>query len=523
MNRYLSIRLKDWPLTRWRRAQAKLSSSTASPDEAGPFAIIEKSAHGLDIVCANQLARDQGVVDGLRFTDAKARAPDLTAAHADLAAEAQSLKRLAHWMVRWSPFIALDGDDGVILDIAGCDHLFGGEAKMMKAISMRLDKAEIPHRMGLASTVGAAMAVALCAKKDVHTILAPGREKEGLQGLPIAALRLSASSLGRLRRFGLTRIGQLYDLDRRALHRRFPSKQAANAVVLRLDQALGRLGEPISPLLPQPRFACRLPCMEPLISSEGIAAGLETLSDQLSAALAASGQGAQRFTLHAFRTDSTSALASIATARPERLAERITYLFRERISSIDPGYGIDLLMLTAHRLGTMMESAVPLSAELTGTRFDPQKASLLADKINARLGDGVVTIRVPKESHIPERDEHREPFDGKFPSDLASPPQAGPRPLRLLSQPEPLHVMAAVPDGPPMRITWRRVPRRILKAEGPERIAPEWWKLSEKRSRARDYYRIEDDQGRRYWVYRDGLYGDGRGGPPQWFLHGFFP
>ncbi|MEM9285402.1 MAG: DNA polymerase Y family protein [Pseudomonadota bacterium] len=523
MNRYLSIRLMDWPLTRWRRTQARLSPLAVSPgEEEAPFAIIEKNAHGLAIIAGNKIARQQGVTDGLRFTDAKARAPDLTAAHADRAAEAQSLRRLARWMIRWTPLVALDGDDGLILDIAGCDHLFDGETAMMASISACLTKANIPHSMGLASTVGAAIALALCAAPGTCPHLPPGRERDGVQHLPVFALRLSAQSLSRLRRFGLTRIGQLYDLDRKALHRRFASKEAADAVVLRLDQVLGLIREPINPLLPKPRFACRLPCAEPLISPEGIEAGLEHLSETLAQDLAASGQGAQRFTLHAFRADGTSALTSIATARPERLGERITYLFRERIHRIDPGYGIDLLMLTAHRLGAMTESSTPLSSQLTEARFDQQEASLLADKINARLGEGVVSIRLPIKSHIPERDENIGPFAGAFPQALPATHHIGPRPLRLLTRPEPVHVMAAVPDGPPMRLTWRRVLRRIIKAEGPERIAPEWWKQSEKGSRARDYYRVEDDQGRRYWVYRDGLYNDGRDTSPQWFMHGFF-
>ena len=523
MNRYLSIRLLDWPLMRWRRAQRMSFPSPTAPDEdETPFAIIIKTAHGLEIVAANSAARAQGVTNGLRFTDAKARAPELTAAHADPVEEAHSLKRLARWMVRWTPLVALDGADGLLLDIAGCAHLFGGEDAMLTAISIQLKGAEIPHRMGLASTVGAAAALALCAQEGTRPSLAAGEESEGLARLPVSALRLSSQSLHRLRRFGLTRIGQLYDLDRRALHRRFASREAADAVVLRLDQALGLIHEPISPLLPEPRFACRLPCAEPLISPEGIEQGLISLTEALSKDLVEKGQGARRFTFHAFRADGTSALTSIATARPERLPERVHTLFRERIGTIDPGYGIDLLMLTAHRIGAMSEGDTPLSGPWLKAQFDAAEASLLADKINARFGDGVVTIRTPSESHVPERSERETVFQGIFPQRPAS-RLLGPRPLRLLTQPEPLKVMAPVPDGPPMRMTWRRVPRRIVKAEGPERIAPEWWKLSEKRSRARDYYRIEDDQGRRYWVYRDGLYHDRRGGTPLWFLHGFFP
>ncbi|MEO1041742.1 MAG: DNA polymerase Y family protein [Pseudomonadota bacterium] len=501
----------------------KTSPVAASPaEEDTPFAIIDNGAQGIKIVAANSLAHQQGVTEGLRFTDAKARAPGLTAAYADRTAETQSLKRLARWMIRWTPLVALDGGDRLILDIAGCDHLFGGEAVMIRAISTRLEEAFIPHRMGLASTVGAAIALALYSGQEAPTILARGNERDGLRHLPVAALRLSEQSIRRLRRFGLTRIGQLYDLDRRVLHRRFAAKEVSDAVVVRLDQALGLLREPINPLLPEPRFACRLPCAEPLISVEAIAAGLHQLCGTLSQQLAESGQGAQRFTLHAFRADGTSTLASIATARPERLAERITYLFQERLQSIDPGFGIDLLMLTAHRLGAMAESSALLTNTLQSAGFSEHEASLLADKINARFGDHIVTVRTPKESHIPERDESTEPFQGSFSGPSPEPLKQGPRPLRLLIEPEPLQVMAAVPDGPPKRMTWRRVPRRIIKAEGPERIAPEWWKLSEKRARARDYYRVEDDQGRRYWVYRDGLYHDGRSDSPQWFLHGFF-
>ncbi|MEM7741228.1 MAG: hypothetical protein AAF225_10550 [Pseudomonadota bacterium] len=259
-----------------------------------------------------------------------------------------------------------------------------------------------------------------------------------------------------------------------------------------------------------------------MISIESVQAGLHQLSERLAQQLAASGQGGQRFTFHAFRADGTSALASIATARPERLADRIAYLFRERLETIDPGFGIDLLMLSAHRLGAMAEKSAFLTSTIEGAGFDEHEASLLADKINARFGQTVATVRIPRESHCPERDESTEPFQGSFADPGSTRHNPGPRPLRLLTQPEPLQVMAAVPDGPPKRMTWRRVPRRIIKAEGPERVAPEWWKLSEKRGRTRDYYRIEDDKGRRYWVYRDGLYHDGRGSEPQWFLHGFF-
>ena len=171
----------------------------------------------------------------------------------------------------------------------------------------------------------------------------------------------------------------------------------------------------------------------------------------------------------------------------------------------------------------MAVAEAPLSGDIAGAHVDEDALGALADRLTSRLGDRAVSVTRPMASHLPERSECPAPFEGRIPAPLAAPANEGPRPLRLLDRPEPLKVMASVPDGPPLRLTWRRVPRRIARADGPERLAPEWWKLSEKGARARDYYRIEDEEGRRYWVFREGLYDDGRGGPPQWFMHGLFP
>jgi len=482
--------------------------------------MVEKNQHGLRVVCANQAARAEGVSDGLRFTDARARCPSVTSVEVDRVADAKVLKALAHWMIGWTPMVAVDGEDALILDTTGCDHLHGGEEAMLTALVQRLQEASIPHTLGLASTIGAAYALALAGQVSR---LEPGSEREGLQELPLHALRLSEEALTLLRRFGLTRIGQLYGVDRRSLKRRFPARLGSDAVILRLDQALGLIREPMTPLLPKPAYAARLACPEPLLSTDGIRAGLEKLVADLAAQLSKAGQGAQRFTLHAFRTDGTSALCSISTARPEREEGRIVYLFQERLESIDPDFGVDALLLTAHRAGVMTEAAKPLSVDLGDRTLDLDAVAQLADKINARLGDGAVEVRQPVESYVPERAEVSRPFAGELPRSLERQPKQGRRPLTLLDRPEMIEVLAAVPDGPPMRFIWRKVPRRVKRAEGPERIAPEWWKLTEKGARARDYYRVEDEGGRRYWVFRDGLYDDGRGGPPQWFLHGLFP
>ena len=210
------------------------------------------------------------------------------------------------------------------------------------------------------------------------------------------------------------------------------------------------------------------------------------------------------------------------TARPARDPAHFERLFRDRLAGLDPGHGIDLLELAAGETAAMETAPRPLSREMAGGAVEMGDLAALADRIGARLGRGAVTVAAPRPSHLPERAEREARFDGALADWSAPGPGAGPRPPRMLERPEPVEVIAQVPDGPPVRFTWRRVTRQVVRAEGPERIAPEWWDLSERLPRARDYYRVEDAAGRRYWLYREGLYGDGRGGAPRWFLHGLF-
>ena len=353
------------------------------------------------------------------------------------------------------------------------------------------------------------------------SILPEGGEREGLYNLPVSALRLSHETVQFLRRFGLTRIGQLYGLDRKALTHRFASRKASDAVVLRLDQALGLRKEPIRPLIEPPDWSVRLACPEPVSDSASVEHALETLACELCLKLESHGVGGRDFCLQAFLADGNSSHISVAAARPVRDPAHICRLFTERLDRINPGFGIDLFLLSAARCEAMDLEAVSLSAEIAGQSVDLEALARLADRLTARLGENAVQVVQPAESHVPERSECWRIFDGDLPEPAIAPPM-GPRPLRLLDQPERVEVLAEIPDGPPARFIWRRVARHITRADGPERIAPEWWKLSERGARARDYYRAEDVQGRRYWVFREGLYDDNRGGPPQWFVHGLF-
>jgi protein ImuB len=495
-----------------------------------PFALTQDGQAGLVVAAANRTALRLGISPGLRFTDARARVPDLLYDALDREADARGLRALASWMVRWTPLTALDGVDGLMLETTGCDHLHGGEAAMVEALSQRLVRSGCAHRIGLAGTPGAAWALARAAAGEgVPALLAEDAERDGLADLPVAALRLSPEAVILLRRFGLVRIGQLYGIDRKALARRFQSREMSDAVCLRLDQALGLRLEPLQPLLAPPSHAARLPCPEPIASSAGVAEGLRQLTQTLCADLARLGQGARCFTLHAFKSDGDVSSLSVTAARPVRNPEHILRLFRETLDSVDPGFGIDLLCLEARRAGPMSVSAVALSGDLAASDTDEVALAALADRIVAKLGAGSVLVNSPQASHAPDRAECWRPYEGTLPPPVCTPDTIGPRPVRILSHPERVDVLAEVPDGPPLRFVWRRIVRTVSRADGPERINPEWWRSlppvgakAKGLPRARDYYRVEDSKGGRYWLFREGLYGDDRGAAPEWYVQGLF-
>ena len=568
MKRFLSIWLPDWPLDRLRRARLLPSGRQSCAAPAEPFILTQAGAKGLVVVAANTRAKSLGVSAGLSFTDARARVPGLLAEPHDPTADAEALRWLAEWLVRYTPLVAVDGIDGLMLETTGCDHLHGGEALMAERLHRKLVRDGITNQIGLASTPGAASALAR-GSGQAWRVLAEADTRSGLADLPVISLRLSSDAVTLLRRFGLTRIGQLYDIDRKALARRFASKAASDAVCLRLDQALGRRIEPLSPLRPAPAHQSRLPCPEPIATQAAVQEGLRRLSETLCRDLAEEGCGARQFTLHAFRADGTVSQANISVAQPVRDAKHIQRLFAERIDRIDPGFGIDLLLLEARRTGPMAETLSALSGDLAAQEMDIAAVSALADRISAKLGDGAVTIRAPAARHIPEEAETETVFEGGWPEIAnTAPPVWGARPLRLFDPPEPAKVLAEVPEGPPAHFVWRRIARKVARADGPERIAPEWWthaappppapspdgtlqswlapKLDPRADadlirqtqarlakqdapavtgqlpRTRDYYRIEDSEGRRYWLYREGLYDDGRGGAPNWYVHGAY-
>lgn len=466
---------------------------------------------------------------GMGIADARAMHPSIDVVEADPEADRRLLEGLADWCDRYTPLVALDGIDGLFLDVTGCTHLFGGERAMLDDILSRFFHQGFDVRAGLAATPGAAWAAARFAN---DRIVQGGEEEALLAPLPLAALRIEPETRASLESVGLRTAGAVMTAPRAPLARRFGA-----TLLLRLDQALGRLDEAVSPRLPVAPLSVERHLAEPIMLTDDIERLVGLLAMTLKADLERRGEGARRLALLLFRVDGAVSRIAVGTSRPLREPLLIQKLFHERLAAlerdIDAGYGFDLV-----RLSVLSAAAFDMrQADLTGETDDcGADIALFADRIRARLGEGAVLRPVTVESHLPERAVATIPFSEApqrtapsrkparnppmtiHPPATIHPPE---RPIRLFRSPEPIEVPATeMPEGPPMNFRWRRALYRVARAEGPERIAPEWWR-EQGDVPTRDYFRVEDSDGRRYWLYRLGLYGASQV-PPRWFMHGVF-
>ncbi|MFN0218631.1 MAG: Y-family DNA polymerase [Hyphomicrobium sp.] len=527
MRRVVSVWLPAWPITRLFRAEPK----SIPPDL--PFALVETGVHGLTITAINATASRAGLTAGVSLADARAAFPGLISRPAEPRRDRAALLRLARWAGRYGPSRHADGADGLWIDVSGVTHLFDGEKALLDDLTGRLSGFGVKAQAGLADTLGAAHALSrfACAGDDVWALAKQGETRAALAEIPVEGLRLAPGSVLLLKRLGLRRIGQLYDIPRASLERRFRSADAANAVLTRLDQALGCAREPLCPLVEPPALFVARSFSNPLISSEALEDITGELCADLAAHLKAEDLALRAVKLMIYRADGTAGAVSAAMSAPCGDGSHIMSLLAEKIAAFDAGFGVDLLRLEATRVAHGFQSQDAFPADGPHMAAD---AAPLIDRLVNRLGESSVMLLAPWASHIPERAEVRAPALEALPlalnfqrtSALPWHYQTGPlRPPFLLRRPEPILVVAGVPDGPPARFVWRRVERRVIRAEGPERIAPEWWRALhiDDGSRTRDYYRIEDEQGSAYWVFRHGLYGGGHDeGYPSWFLHGLF-
>jgi protein ImuB len=514
MKRIVSVWLPLWPIERMRRAQPGLV-----PNDM-PLALVEAGVNGTRITAVNPLAAVKGVRIGQALTDARAIFPALLTQPAEIRRDRSALMRLARWCGRYGPNRNIDGDDGIWIDITGVAHLYGGEAALLDDLASRLNRFSLTARLGLADTLGAAHALARFSSSSPVNA-GEGKAEAALARLPVEALRLAPESVLLLKRLGLKRIGDLYRLPRAALQRRFRSAKGIEAVLTRLDQALGVRAEPCRPLTEPPALYVQRSWPDPLIASEQLEAETARLAKELCAHLAVRGLGARRLCLSLYRSDGSIGEARAGLSAPSWSPDHMTALLGEKLSSLDAGFGVDVMVLAAVQVEKPSIAQEALASRLKSE--DRTDAAQLVDKLTNRLGVSRVSRIAPRSSHIPERAQARIPALVRRQKE-AWPPAAGPTPPPLLlPSPEPIRVVAEVPEGPPASFIWRRVERRIVRAEGPQRIAPEWWdEIATKKSGTRDYYRIEDDGGAGYWVFREGLYGRGEEELPRWFLHGLY-
>ena len=492
--------------------------SNGLPAEPVPFALTAPGRHGVVLAAVNRQAEAGGLIAGMRLADARALLPRLATAGSRPEEDRRGLERLALWCRRFTPSSAVDGADGLLLDITGCAHLFGGEAAMTVEVEARLAGLGFEVRAGLADTPAAAWALARFGDGG-RRIAEPCRTLTMLAPLPVEALRLAAEDTRLLRRLGLATVGAVEALPHAALARRFGWH--SGAVLRRLDCALGRRADPVASLPPPPACLARLVFQEPLIDLAALEAALVRLLDNLSASLERKGLGVRELVLLFFRVDGGTVQRRVSTARATRDGAHLGGLFAVKIGTVDPGFGIDAMVLHAVRTEPLVPEQYRLAADGLEGREGGGELARLIDRLQARLGKASVFRLEPVASHLPERAERRTDPDGKGAMWPAQPgtPQ---RPLRLFDRPEPVDAVAEVPDGPPALFTWRRLRRRIVRAEGPERIEPEWW-AGCPQERPRDYYRVEDQDGRRYWLFRAGLYRDTGGRvPPRWYIHGLY-
>jgi protein ImuB len=512
--RILSLWLPRLPTDRIRRERIR----NGAPDNDQPLIVVAKQSNALQIAALDDASAELGLEIGLPLANARAVCPEIQVFDADAPADAELINHIADWCDRFTPLVALDRPHGLFLDITGCAHLFGGEAKLMQMLCGALTAQGFAVSVGIAGT-------SICARTlSRHThgrIVANGGEADATRPLPLFTLGADVAIVRGLRRAGLKTIGDVASRARHEITARFGA-----AFTTLLEQALGQSDAPISPRKPLPDYIVEKRFPEPIATEGVIAATLTSLAKMLIGAMDKQGKGARRLEASFFRTDGVVRSITVETGQAVTKSEVIDRLFRERIDAIadplDPGFGFDLIRLSAGRT----EIVVQQQRDLDVNVHDDDEIGALIDRIAARVGPRRVVVHLPVDTHIPERavkiaaaqNNLAIASQSVWPARVQGEPPL--RPLRLFERPELIDVgLVEAPDRPPKQFTWRRAFHRIIHVEGPERVAMEWWRVQEPMP-TRDYFRVEDEAGQRFWLFRNGLYGEVI--EPKWFVHGLF-
>ncbi|HVV65163.1 MAG TPA: DNA polymerase Y family protein [Rhizomicrobium sp.] len=501
----------DRLMRRWRAKHG------APSPEAPPLVVAAKEKNALVIAALDRKATALGLAVGQPLANARAMLPALKAVSANEPADLKLLGRIADWCERFTPFVALDPPRGLLLDATGASHLFGGEQAMLDLIREKLRDQGFAVRGALASTMMAARALA---RYGDGAVVLPGGESEAIAPLPIEALYLDPVTTHAFRRAGLKTIGAAASRKRSELTARFGAR-----MVYQLDGALARAESPISPRRPLADYRAERSFAEPIATHDIILSTLRELAATLGRSLEKRGEGARHLEAAFFRADGQARRIAVETGSPIRDPKIVERLFREKLDAlvdpIDPGFGFDLIRLSASRAERAECEPPDFHADATAKK----EIRFLIDRLAARFGSQRILAFEPVDTHIPECAFAAIPAQYARESKaewkkIRQPGEAPRRPLRLFSKPEQASLLRSIPGSSAFHMRWRRAQRVIAHVEGPERIAMEWWRHQEAEP-TRDYFRAETEDGRRIWLYRDGVF-DRDGLAPQWRVHGMF-
>lgn len=488
------------------------------PDDR-PFVTVAKERGALRIASSDPAATRIGIRPGMALTEARALWPTLETAEAEPEADAALLHRSAEICDMFTPLVALHDRSGLILDITGCAHLFGGEQGMLQRACWRLAALGLVTCAAIAGTPQSAWAFARYRR---NVIALPAQEESLARDLPIAALDQDAPTALALGRAGFRTLGDLADRPSNLLVARF-----GEGLATALRRILGREDVRITPLRPAPEIVAETHFAEPLGQMESLLAALERLAHDIGDALARRGAGGRAFEASFFRADGAVRRIGIQTAQAMRDVTSLMRLIRLRLDALsdplDPGFGFDALRLAVIRSEPVVASQQTLDGKVA-RQDDEGEITALVDRLTARFGGENIRRFVIGDTHDPARAGGSVPYLSRHATAPVSSPEPGQppaRPVMLFDPPQWIEAIAEVPDGPPLKFRWRRVLHEIARAEGPERIAPEWWRVGNMAPATRDYYRVENAQGHRFWVFREGFYEDSNA-RPRWFLHGLF-
>lgn len=499
--RYLAT---DWFSIRGN-AIGKGSARESTNQKIAPF-VLRTPSHGrMVITAANAIAQRMGIDTGMVLADARALVPDLIVKDDVPDLSEKLLKRLAEWCIRFTPIAAADPPDGIFLDASGCSHLWGGDDQYAADIVKKLNARGYDVRIAIADTPGLAWGMARFGREPM--IVQSGRHIDALMALPPEALRLETNTVERLHKLGLHQVSQFIQMPRPSLRRRFGPH-----FIMRLDMALGQETEPIEPVqLPQP-YQERLPCLEPIVTAKGIEIALQQLLETLCLRLRQEQKGLRMVVFKGYRVDGKVEQVIIGTNRPTHHVTHLFKLFETKLPSIEPALGIELFVLEATKVENHLSQQEKMWER--GGGLDDIRLSELIDRLTARTGIQTINRFLPEEHYWPERSfKPASSLEEKITTGWRTDKL---RPLLLLRKPERIEVTAPIPDYPPMLFRHKGNVHKIVRADGPERIEQEWW-LEE--GKHRDYYRVEDEDGNRYWLFRLGHYEDKS---YEWFLHGYF-